>query len=114
MITTQEDKNLIGIKVFGELTIADFREFEDAVTDELEHYQKIDLLVDLSEMTGFTLDAALEDIQFNRQHAHDFKRIAIVTDSQWLTWLSWLSGTFTQAEVQTFPDIASANNWLAG
>jgi hypothetical protein len=112
MIAIDEIENLLRINVFGELTLADFREFEDAVTDELKNYPRVNLLLDLSQMSGFTLDAALEDIQFNRQHVRDFNRIAVVTDSQWLAWLTWLSGVFSEADVQTFPERSDAESWL--
>jgi hypothetical protein len=114
MIVTEEDQNLLAMHVYGELTLADFLEFETAVTDELKTYPQINLLFDLTNMSGFTVDMAWEDIQFNKQHMRDFRKIAIVTDDQWIAWLSWLSGQFTDAEVQTFPDINSATGWLQG
>lgn len=114
MIVIEEEKDLLKIHVYSELTIADFREFEAAVTDELKKYPQVNLLFDLSNMSGFTLDVAWEDIQFNKQHIRDFKRIAVVTADQWVNWLSWLSGVFVQADVQTFPDIETANSWLRG
>ncbi len=113
MIVVEEVNDLLKMTVYGELTLADFEEFESAVSDELKDYPQFDVLFDLSNMTGFTVDVAWEDIQFARQHRRDFRRIAVVTRQQWVSWLSWLSGVFTDTDVQTFPDLESARNWLA-
>ncbi len=112
VIVIEEDRNLLKVHVYGELTRADFREFEDAIAGELKRYPQVDLLLDLRNMTGFTLDAALEEIQFNRQHVGDYKRVAVVTTDQWLTWVSWLAGVFAHAEVERFPEMGPAESWL--
>lgn len=112
MIVIEDEKDLLKVHVYGELTLADFKEFEQSVTDELKQYPKVNLLFDLTNMTGFTLDVAWEDIRFNKAHAKDYQRIAVVTDDQWLTWLSWLSGAFVHADVQRFPDLDTAISWL--
>src|SRR3990172_6419803 len=113
MTVIEEEADLLKIHVYGELTLADYREFEQAVTRELKAAPKIELLFDLSNMSGFTVDVAWEDIRFTRAHAHDFRRIAVVTDNQWLGWIGWLSAAFTDAEVETFEEMADAETWLA-
>jgi hypothetical protein len=113
MIVIEENQDLLTINVYGELTLDDFREFELAVMDELKKFPQVNLLFDLSNMTGFTVDVAWEELQFNRQHVRELKRIAVVTHDQWLTWLSWLSGAFTGADAQTFPEADDARAWLA-
>ena len=62
---------------------------------------------------GFTLDVAWEEIKFSRQHAGDFRRIAVLTDDQWLTWSAWVSQLFVTAEVWVFDDEDEARAWLA-
>lgn len=114
VIAIEEEKDLLKATVFGEFTLTDYQEFERAVTHELESVPKIKLLMDLSEMVGFTVDVAWEDIKFTRAHAHDFERIAVVTRNQWLSWSGWLGTAFTDAEVQFFEDPAVAKLWLHG
>jgi hypothetical protein len=41
------------------------------------------------------------------------KKIAVVTDSQWVAWSAWLEKAFMQAELRVFDDIADARAWLA-
>ena len=114
MIAVEEDRDLIRVSVFGELTLSDFREFEQAVKNELKSAPNIKLLLDFTKMTGFTLDVAWEDIKFTRAHAHDFQKIAVISPSEWVSWLSWVSAAFTDATVQIFDDARSADAWLTG
>ena len=74
---------------------------------------QVDLLFDLRQMVGFTLDVAWEEIKFSRQHAGDFRRIAVLTEDQWLTWSAWVSQLFVSAEVRVFDDEDEARAWLA-
>jgi hypothetical protein len=113
MITTQHQDRLVEFAVFGEFALADFKEFEELVLSKINFAGPVSLLVDLRDMAGFTLDMAWEDIRFSRQHAGDFKRIAIVTDSQWVAWSAWLEQLFVNADVTVFADEAEARNWLA-
>lgn len=113
MITTQHSGHLVEFAVFGEFTLADFKEFEELVLNEIKFSAPVNLLVDLRDMADFTLDMAWEEIQFSRQHAGDFKRIAVITDSQWVAWSAWLSQLFVNADVTVFAEEAEARAWLA-
>ncbi|OGI70050.1 MAG: hypothetical protein A2W18_03540 [Candidatus Muproteobacteria bacterium RBG_16_60_9] len=112
MIAIEEVKDALEISIYGELTLADYRQLEQAVANELRSAPKVKMLLDVRSMTGFTLDVAWEEIKFSRAHAHDFRRIAVVTPEQWGTWLSWISAAFTDAEVMLFDDPHSAEIWL--
>jgi hypothetical protein len=63
-------------------------------------------------MGTLTLDVAWEEVKFSRAHANDFNRVAVVTDSEWVTWSAWISQTFVNADVQVFDDAAAADEWL--
>ena len=112
MIVIDKEKDLLKATVYAELALADFRELEAAVNNELRRAPKLELLLDLTNMSGYTLDVAWEDIKFTRAHAHDFKRIAVVTSGEWISWLGWLPAAFTDAEIEHFDDASSALAWL--
>jgi hypothetical protein len=113
MITiNQESNNLVIAMALGEFTLADFKELEKAADYALQSREKASLLLDLSDMLGFTVDVAWEEIRFARQHAKDFERIAVVTDDQWVQWSAWLARIFTDAEMQVFDDYISALAWV--
>jgi hypothetical protein len=113
MIVTQHQNKRIEVTVYGEFTLADYKEFEAMVGDSVRVDGAVDLLFDLREMADFTLDVAWEDIVFARAHANDFRRIAVLTHSQWVAWSAWLPQIFVQAQMQVFADENEARSWLA-
>ena len=112
MINTDHSDCLISITVFGEFTLADFKEFEDLILYKLKFEGPVSLFIDLRQMADFTLDVAWEEIQFSRQHSGDFQRIAVLSDSQWITWSAWLSQAFVDADLRVFDDEGEAHLWL--
>jgi hypothetical protein len=113
MITTDQNRQLLSVTVLGEFTLADFKEFEDFVLAKVSADGPVDLLFDLREMADFTVDMAWEEIKFSRQHKSDFRRIAVLTQSQWVTWSAWIEQLFLTADVRVFDDEADARGWLA-
>ena len=85
MIVIDHQANLVTVSVFGEFTLADYKEFEEVVNFKVQFEGPVDLFFDLTQMAGLTLDVAWEEVKFSRAHANDFKRVAVVTDSQWVT-----------------------------
>ena len=112
MIVIEKQPQRIEVTVYAEFSLADYQEFEGAVNELLEFGEQVDLLFDLREMADFTLDVAWEDIVFARAHANDFRRIAVITDSQWITWSAWVSQVFTRADIEVFQELAEAEAWL--
>ncbi|MBC9073932.1 STAS/SEC14 domain-containing protein [Thauera sp. CAU 1555] len=112
MISIEHGPNLVEVSVFGEFTLADFKEFEELVNYKVKFEGPVNLLFDLREMVGFTLDVAWEELKFSREHANDFGRIAVLTEDQWLTWSAWLTQIFVDADVLVFPEEEEARAWL--
>ncbi len=114
MIVTDSREGLVSVTVYGEFTLADYREFEELVNYKVRFDGEIDLLIDLRQMAGFTLDVAWEELRFSRQHAHDFRRVAVLTQSQWVAWSAWLNQTVVDADIEVFAEEDEARSWLAG
>lgn len=112
MILTDHQPGRVNVSVFGEFTLADYKEFEEMVNYKVQFEGPVDLYFDLSQMADFTLDVAWEEIKFSRAHANDFNRVAVVTESQWVTWSAWLSQVFVNADVEVFLDTNEAKAWL--
>ncbi|WP_018230153.1 STAS/SEC14 domain-containing protein [Methyloversatilis universalis] len=113
MITSEYSGNLVTVTAFGEFTLADYREFEDLVNYRIKFEGIVNLLIDLRQMTDFTLDMALEELRFARAHSHDFGRVAVIAGTPWVAWTAWLSQVFVDADVTVFDDEAAARDWLA-
>ena len=112
MIVIDHKQNLVNVAVFGEFTLADYKEFEEVVNYKVKFEGPVDLYFDLTQMAGLTLDVAWEEVKFSRAHVNDFKRVAVVIDSQWVTWSAWLSQTFVNADVEVFAVAEEARMWL--
>lgn len=112
MIVIDQKLQRVSVSVFGEFTLADYKEFEEVVNYKVKFEGPVDLSFDLSQMADLTIDVAWEEIKFSRAHPDDFKRIAVVTESQWVTWSAWLSQTFVNADVEVFDNADEANAWL--
>jgi hypothetical protein len=112
MITIDYRDNEVLVAVLGEFTLADFKEFEDLVQFKVKFEGPVKLLFDLTEMADFTVDVAWEEIKFSRKHGGDFSRIAVVTDSEWVTWSAWLSQVFAQSDLRVFHEAGEARAWL--
>lgn len=115
MITIEQTEKLVNVAVLGEFTIADFKTFEEQTLYKLKSPGELDLLFDLRAMVSYTLDVAWEEIKFfRREHNHDFTKIAVVTDNQWITWQAWLSRIFVDADIRVFTDYEQAKAWAQG
>ncbi len=112
MIVIEHKQGLVSVAVFGEFTLVDYKEFEEVVNFKVKFEGPVDLYFDLSQMAGLTLDVAWEEVKFSRAHANDFKRVAVVTDSQWVTWSAWISQAFVNADVEVFDNAEEAKSWL--
>ena len=76
MIVIDHQPNRVNVAVFGEFTLADYKEFEEVVNYKVRFEGPVDLFFDLSQMAALTLDVAWEEIKFSRAHADDFNRVA--------------------------------------
>lgn len=111
MITVQETGNLINVAVFGEFTLADYKEFEQQVLYKYRTDGLVNVVFDWRDMLNYTVDVAWEDIKFVREHGSEFNRIAVVTENQWQAWGAWVSNLFTDADIRVFSDYADASAW---
>lgn len=113
MITIEQTDNLVNAAVIGEFTLADFKTFEEQSLYKLKSPGELNLLFDLRGMVDYTVDVAWEEIKFfSREHNHDFSKIAVVTDDQWLTWQAWVSRLFVDADIRAFADYDEAQAWV--
>ena len=112
MITIEQTNKLVNAAVLGEFTLVDFKAFEEQSLYKLKTPGTLNLLFDLRGMLDYSVDVAWEEIKFfSREHNHDFTKIAVVTDDQWLTWNAWLSRLFVDADIRVFSDYDQAKAW---
>jgi hypothetical protein len=112
MITIQHEGKVTVVGLFGRLELADFKQLEDAVAEQIRTTGEMVLLVDLRGMVGYTLDVAIEEFRFTREHANDVGRIAILSESEGVAWTALLARFFIKARIRVFDSEALARDWL--
>lgn len=112
MISIQIEDDYTNVAVLGEFTLADMKELEEHALYQIRMHGNANLLLDLRDMLGYTLDVAWEELKFTRTHAREFGRVAVVTDNQWLAWIAWLESLFTDAEIEVFANYDDALAWV--
>ena len=114
MISLDVNQNLIAVTVMGQFTLADYREFEEAVARGIEVEGKVNLLFDLRDMLSYSVDVAWEELKFSREHKNDFGRIAILTGDEWVAWSMWVNRMFMSADIRLFDELDAAQAWVSG
>lgn len=112
MISASVDKNLVTVSVIGEFTLADFKQFEEHILYGIRFEGPVNLLVDLRDMLGYSIDVMWEEIKFSRAHQYEFIKVAVVTSNQWVTWSAWLQRLFVNADIEVFEDFETARDWI--
>jgi len=114
MISIEHEEDITIVGVFGEFELADYRRFESEVIGQLERRGRLDLMMDLRDMVGLTVDVALEDIRFTRAHQHAIGRVAILSERSSVAWTALLSQLFVDTQIRVFDAEPAAREWLAG
>jgi hypothetical protein len=112
MISIAPKSDCVHVLVANQFTLQDYQEFEHCILDLLQAKKSINILFDLREMQGYTVDVALEDIRFTRAHRNELARIAVVTADQWVLWSAWLNRLLADAEIKVFEEVEEAQAWM--
>jgi len=102
------------VTVEGRLRRADYETFVPEVEAMLEAKDKVNLLIDVTRLDGWTASALWEDVKFDLKHFDDVAKVAVVGEPPSSHWLAALARPFTTAEVRHFrlDDIDAARAWL--
>ncbi|HEY2565743.1 MAG TPA: STAS/SEC14 domain-containing protein [Acidimicrobiales bacterium] len=106
---------VIGFEVAGKIQAEDYR---DVVLPAIERAAKageVRFLLVIREFQGMSGGALWQDLKVGVEHLRAWKRIALVTDIEWMTHMTALFGWMTPGQVKTFPmaDIDEAIQWVS-
>jgi hypothetical protein len=107
---------VIGFETQGKLHAEDYR---DVVLPALERAAKsgqVRFLIVIPDFGGMSGGALWQDLKMGVEHLRAWKRIALVTDIEWMTHMTALFGWMTPGETKTFPLARreEAIQWVAG
>ncbi|MGX9460203.1 STAS/SEC14 domain-containing protein [Shewanella sp. A14] len=109
------DGNTIAIRASGQLTREDYQSFLPQLEEQINQLDKVSLLFEFDNFSGWDFDAIKDDFNFGMKHIHDFDRIAMVGDKSWERWIAILAKPFlSSSEVRYFnrENLQDAWDWL--
>jgi SpoIIAA-like len=106
---------VIGFVASGKIAAEDYR---DVVVPALEQAAKtgnVRFVIVMRDFDGMTGGALWQDLKMGVEHLRSWKRIALVTDINWMTHATDLFGWMTPGETKTFPldQKTQAIQWVA-
>ncbi|MFE1439621.1 STAS/SEC14 domain-containing protein [Streptomyces sp. NPDC058739] len=107
---------VIGFEASGTISAEDYRDAVLPALTEAATGGEVRFLLVVDDFYGMTGGAVREDLEVRVEHLRSWKRIALVTDIEWMTHLTAMSGWMTPGETRTFPSArrAEATAWAAG
>jgi hypothetical protein len=93
---------VVGFEVSGKIQAEDYR---DVVVPAVEHAAEsgeVRFLIVFPDFEGMSGGAVWEDLKLGVQHIRAWKRIALVTDVDWMSHLTALFGWMTPGETKSF------------
>jgi hypothetical protein len=109
-------EGVIGFAVSGKLETEDYRDVLLPALEQAAANGEIRILIQLPDFEGFSPGAMWQDLKVGVENWSKWKRIALVTDVDWMRhgveWFGWM----TPGEVKHFPiaERDAAIAWLAG
>jgi hypothetical protein len=107
---------VIGFEVSGKLRTEDYRDILQPALQAAAANGEVRVVIVIPKFDGFSGGALWQDLKMGVEHWGAWKRIALVTDVEWMIhgtqWFGWM----TPGEVKHFPlvDRAAAGVWAAG
>ncbi len=104
----------LSMKAVGTLTLEDYQRIVPMIEAALERVEEphIKALVDASELDGWELRAAWDDLKLGLRHGREFDRIAIYGHGRWQELAAKVSSWFVSGEVRFFTDYEEAIRWI--
>ncbi len=106
---------VIGFEATGTLRAEDYRDVVPPALERAAAGGAVSFVVVIPEFRGMSGGAVWQDLKVGVEHLRAWKRIALVTDIEWMGHLTTLSGLMTPGEIRHFPlaQRAEAIAWAA-
>ena len=107
---------VIGFEVAGKLRAEDYRDTLQPELGKAAANGEVRVVIVIPEFEGFSGGALWQDLKSGVEHWRAWKRIALVTDVEWMVhgteWFGWM----TPGEVKHFPlaERSAAIAWASG
>jgi hypothetical protein len=93
---------VIGFEANGKLEAEDYRDVVLPALERTAEAGDIRFLIVIQDFDGISGGALWQDLKVGVHHLRAWKRIALVTDIEWMTHLTAIFGWMTPGETRTF------------
>ncbi|WP_406863805.1 STAS/SEC14 domain-containing protein [Streptomyces sp. HUAS MG47] len=109
-------EGVVGFQATGEIAAVDYRRTVIPALTEAARAGDVRFLLVVPSFDGMSGGALWEDLKVGVEHLRAWKRIALVTDIEWMTHATAFFGWMSPGEVKVFPlaQCAEATEWVAG
>ena len=94
---------VIGFEATGKLRAEDYRDVVLPALERASAAGEVRFVVVIPEFGGMSGGALWQDLKVGIEHLRAWKRIALVTDIEWMEQMTSLFGWMTPGEVRHFP-----------
>jgi stage II sporulation SpoAA-like protein len=106
----------LGFEVSGKILAEDYRDVVIPAIARAGRTGDVRALLVIPEFAGMSGGALWQDLKVGVEHLWSVKRVALVTDIDWVTHATHLFGWMTPGEIRTFPlnQLDNAKTWVSG
>jgi SpoIIAA-like len=107
---------VIGFEASGRLRAEDYRDVVLPALERAAAAGEVRFVIVMRDFDGMSGGALWQDLKLGIEHLRAWKRIALVTDIEWMRQMTGLFGWMTPGETRTFSvaERAEAIEWAAG
>jgi len=107
---------VIGFEATGTVSAEDYRDVILLALEGASASGEVRFVIVIPEFHGMSGGALWQDLKMGIEHLRAWKRIALVTDIEWMSLMTTLFGWMTPGEVRHFPlaQREEAIAWAAG
>jgi hypothetical protein len=95
-------EGVIGFEASGKIAAADYRDVVLPAVEQAAQTGDVRFLIVMRDFDGMSGGAVWQDLKVGVEHLHAWKRIALVTDIEWISHATNLFGWMTPGETKTF------------
>ncbi len=109
-----ENEFFISIKAVGRLTHQDYEHLTPMLDAALikVNQPKVKILFDVTELDGWELRAAWDDLKLGLKHSAVFDKIALFGNQDWQEMSAKIGNWFVSGEIRYFESYIDALTWL--
>jgi hypothetical protein len=106
---------VIGFEATGKLKAEDYSEVLLPAIERAASAGEVRMVIEIRDFDGLSAGALWEDLKMGVEHLRSWKRIALITDVQWMSHMASMFGWMTPGEMKHFAleERSAALAWVA-